>query len=266
MKKYSFGFIGCGHMGATLVNAVAKIVNPATIAVCDRDERKTEALAKTLGVAVTTAEELVKNSKFVVLGVKPQNMEETLIPLRAAFAENDEVSVITMAAGVEITKIRALANGDFPVVRIMPNTPCEVGEGTILYALSNVGEKEKTIFEKAFSACGLLVPVKEEEIDAAGALSGCGPAFFYLYAQGLADGAAALGMDGKTAVTLAAQTMLGAAKMLLKHGDAQKLCEEVCSPGGTTIEGVKTLREQGVPAAAKAAVNASFERTLQLKK
>lgn len=266
MKEYLFGFIGCGHMGATLVKAVAKQVETKKIAVCDYDEKKTAALEKELGVCPLEAEELVKKSKFIVLGVKPQNMQETLTPLQKAFEENAEAVVITMAAGVEIAAVRALANGSFPVVRIMPNTPCEVGEGTVLYALSNVGDDETNTFLAAFSECGLLVPVQEEQIDAAGALSGCGPAFYYLYAEGLANGAAALGIEESVAVRLAAQTMLGAAKMLLKHGDAKRLCKEVCSPGGTTIEGVKTLEKNEVGEAAKAAVKASYARTLELKK
>lgn len=266
MKKYLFGFIGCGHMGATLVQAVAKQVDAEKIAVCDFDKEKTAALQKELGVCPVEAEELVKNSKFIVLGVKPQNMRETLIPLQKAFKKNEEAVVITMAAGVEIASVRTLAKASFPVVRIMPNTPCEVGEGVVLYALSNVGEDEKNTFLAAFSESGLLVPVEETQIDAAGALSGCGPAFYYLYAEGLANGAAALGMEDSLALTLAAQTMLGAAKMLLKHGDAKRLCKEVCSPGGTTIEGVKCLEKNGVPEAAQSAVKASYQRTLELKK
>lgn len=266
MKEYRFGFIGCGHMGATLVRAVAKRVSAAAIAVCDYDQSKTEALKEGLGVQPVDALEIAEKSDFVVLGVKPQNMTETLLPLREALSKNEGVTVITMAAGVEIASIRQTAGGEYPVVRIMPNTPCEVGEGTVLYAVSKVSEERNKEFLSAFSACGLLVPVEEEQIDAAGALTGCGPAFYYLYAQGLADGAAAVGMDEEKVVTLAAQTMLGAAKMLLKHGDAKRLCHEVCSPGGTTIEGVKVLEDKGAALAAQAAVKAAYERTLALKK
>ena len=152
--KYSFGFIGCGNMGGTLAAAVAKTVGGAAVAVYDRDESKSNALRETYGVSVLDGTALVKACKFVVLGVKPQVMENALAELKNARAENENVTLITMAAGLSISAIRAMAGGEYPVIRIMPNTPCALGKGVVLYATDGVSQcdeqrqhrKQRTFF------------------------------------------------------------------------------------------------------------------------
>ena len=264
--KYTLGFIGCGNMGGALVRAAAKSVNGNEIAVCDYDANKAATLANECGVVATDAETLVKNSKFVVLGVKPQNMQETLAPLATAIQNNADCVIITMAAGLSIAAIRKYVGKDLPVIRIMPNTPATVGEGMILYVTCDVNATDETAFLTAFAKAGKFDKIPEDKIDAASALSGCGPAYVYAFAEALADGAVACGVPRDKAALYAAQTLKGAAEMLLTFGHPADLKDAVCSPGGTTIAGVHALENGGFRGVTMDAVTAAYKRTLELKK
>ncbi len=264
--KYLLGFIGCGNMGGALVKAAAKAVPAEKIAVCDYCAAKAEALASDCGVCVSTANEIAATCKFVVLGVKPQNMEETLAPIAKTLQENKEATLITMAAGVSAAAIRRFVGADVPVIRIMPNTPALVGEGMILYDCLGVSSADEAAFKDCFQKAGVLDKLPEEKIDAASALSGCGPAFVYAFAEALADGAVECGVPRDKAAIYAAQTLKGAAEMLLTYGHPADLKDAVCSPGGTTIAGVHALEKAGFRSAAMDAVAAAYKRTLELKK
>ena len=265
MKTFEFGFIGCGNMGGALVQAVANAIGGDKIAVCDYSKEKAERFTA-LGATVLTASELALACKFIVLGVKPQNMQETLVSLRGAIAENKHACMITMAAGVSTAAIQEFLSLDLPVIRIMPNTPAQLGEGMILYTLLGVRTDEEQAFLTAFAKAGVLDKIDENKIDAASALSGCGPAFVYAFAEALADGAVECGVPREKAATYAAQTLKGAAEMLLKFGHPADLKDAVCSPGGTTIAGVHALENAGFRGAVMDAVTAAYEKTLALKK
>lgn len=264
--KYQLGFIGCGNMGGSLVKAVAKAVDGKQIGVCDYCAEKAQALAYTCGVQATTANEIAKESKFVVLGVKPQNMQETLAPLQTALAENKEVVLITMAAGLSISAIQSFAGGNYPVIRIMPNTPACLGAGMILYATKGVEKADEDAFLAHFAKAGVLDKLPEDKIDAGSALSGCGPAYVYAFAEALADGAVECGLPRDKANLYAAQTLLGSAKMLLEFGHPADLKDAVCSPGGTTIAGLHALEKGGFSSATMDAILSAYKRTLELKK
>lgn len=264
--KYILGFIGCGNMGGALVRACSKTVGGEKIAVCDYDNKKAEKFANELGVTALTASELAKESKFVVLGVKPQNMQETLAPIQGVLAENKDVVLITMAAGLSISAIQAFAGKAFPTVRIMPNTPAMLGEGMILYTTSGVSEQDEKTFLDCFAKAGKIDKLPEEKIDAASALSGCGPAFVYAFAEALADGAVECGVPRDKAALYAAQTLKGAAEMLLTFGHPADLKDAVCSPGGTTIAGIHAIENGSFRGATMDAIMAAYKRTLELKK
>lgn len=263
--KYTLGFIGCGNMGGALVNAAAKAIGGENIAVCDYCIDKAKSF-EPLGVTVLTAKELASACKFVVLGVKPQNIQETLGGIAAELKENQNAVMITMAAGISTAAIRKFIGADLPVVRIMPNTPALLGEGMILYDTLDVEKADEDEFLRCFSKAGVLDKLPEEKIDAASALSGCGPAFVYVFAEALADGAVECGVPRDKANTYAAQTLLGAAKMLKEYGHPAELKDAVCSPGGTTIAGIHALEKAGFKGAAMDAVFAAYKRTLELKK
>ncbi len=265
MKKYAFGFIGCGNMGGALVRAVANAIGGENIAVNDFMQEKARAF-ESLGATVLSASELVENSQFLVLGVKPQNMEETVKGLIPFAKNNQDLCVITMAAGVSTGAIKKYFSFELPVIRIMPNTPAMLGQGMILYTLSSVSLSQEQAFLSAFSKAGVCDKIPEEKIDAASALSGCGPAFVYAFAEALADGAVECGVPREQAATYAAQTLKGAAEMLLQFGHPAQLKDAVCSPGGTTIAGIHALENAGFRGAVMDAITSAYKRTLELKK
>lgn len=264
--KYTLGFIGCGNMGGALAQACARAIDGAQIALCDFDKEKVTRLANAFGGAQATAQEIAREAKFVVLAVKPQMMESALADFADLLRDRTDVTVITMAAGLSISAIRGFISADLPMIRIMPNTPALVGAGMILYATDKTSNEAETEFLTTFSHAGKFDKIPEKDIDAASALSGCGPAFVYAFIQALADGGVACGVDEDKALLYAAQTAKGAAEMLLQFGDSATLIKNVCSPGGTTIEGVKSLEKDNLQAVGVNAVKASYKRTLELKK
>ena len=264
--EYQLGFIGCGNMGGALVQAAAKEVDGKSIAVCDFDNAKVERLEKTLGVKGVSIFELAEKSKFIVLGVKPQAMEATLSPIAEILKNRSDVILVTMAAGLSINAIRGYVGKDLPVVRIMPNTPVTLGAGMVLFTTSGVAEADKKEFLSNFKNAGRFDELPEDKIDPGSALSGCGPAFVYAFAEALAGGGVECGLSEEKAALYAAQTLLGAAEMLLAFGNPSALKDAVCSPNGTTIAGVRALEETGFYYVAKNAVLTSYKRTLELKK
>ncbi len=268
MSQFTFGFIGCGNMGGALALAASKILSADQLAVCDTDLSKTEAFAKNGQATVASLSDVAMKSDYIFLAVKPQAMAallETLSPILQK--RTDTFVLVSMAAGVSIAQIERHANVKCSVIRIMPNTPVSVGTGMILYdANERTAEDEIKGFLNGLSAAGRLDRLPERLIDAAGALSGCGPAFVYLFAEGLADGGVECGLPREKANLYAAQTLLGAAEMLLQSGKhAGELKDAVCSPGGTTIAGVHALEAGAFRADAMNAVVAAFEKTQKLK-
>lgn len=264
--SYQLGFIGCGNMGGALVRAAAKSVAPSQIAVCDFFKQKADELANACGVTATDALDIASNAKFIVLGVKPQNLEQTIGEISAIVNKREDVVIISMAAGASISGIRGYFKKDLPVIRIMPNTPVLVEKGMLLYDVAGVNKEDENAFLAAFAKAGILDKLPEEKIDAASALSGCGPAFVYAFAEALADGGVECGVPRDKAALYAAQTLLGAAQMLLDFGHPADLKDAVCSPGGTTIAGIHALETAGFRGAAMDAVKAAYKRTLELKK
>ena len=267
--NYTFGFVGCGNMGGALAAAAAKALPPQEVAVSDLFPEKPEALRKAYGISVTDISGIASHSRFLFLAVKPQGFETTFEQLRPLLkSRKDRFVLVSMAAGVSIAAVEKLADCDCPVIRIMPNTPASVGEGMILYAYNRkVTDVDLDAFRKGMSESGRLDVLPEEKIDAASALSGCGPAFVYLFAEALADGAVECGLPRDKAVLYAAQTIYGSAKLLLESGKHPgELKDAVCSPGGTTIVGVHALEDRAFRSAAMNAVTAAYEKTLKLKK
>ena len=262
--QYTFGFIGCGNMGGALVKAVANTINAKQIALCDQNADKAAALADGVGAVTADIRTLAQNCKFVVLGVKPQNMQTTVNEFKDVLAEN--CVLITMAAGVTIAKLRAYIGADLPVIRIMPNTPVQLGAGMILYDCDGVCPADEQAFLDAFSKAGVLDKLDEALIDAAAGVSGCGPAFVYAFAQSIVKGAVDLGVPKEKAELYAAQTVKGAADMLLAFKDAESLKRAVCSPGGTTLAGLAEMEKNNFSLAVESGVKGAYARTLELQK
>ena len=264
-----FGFIGCGNMGGALASAVAKSMEKSEIAVCDAFAEKAEAFAKEHGVTVSDTVTVAKKAQYIFLGVKPQVFESLFAEIAPILKERtDDFVLVSMAAGISISAVEKMAACDPKVIRIMPNTPVSVGAGVILYSVNaKVTQQNVAEFRKALSAAGVVDPIPEDKIDAASALSGCGPAFVALFAEALADGAVECGLPRDKAALYAAQTILGTAQLILESGKHPgQIKDAVCSPGGTTIEGVHALEKGKFRAASMNAVTAAYEKTLKLKK
>jgi len=266
MKK--IGFIGCGNMGGALARAAARSLGGESILLSDADTAKAQALATELGAAATDSMTLIKEAYCIVLGVKPQMLGAALAPLKDTLrARGNGFFLVSMLAGTSMEKVSAALEGNYPIIRIMPNTPASVGEGMILYATADTSADAEAFFLQAFSKAGKLDKLPEGLIDAASALSGCGPAFVCLFAEALADGAVACGLPRDKANAYAAQTLLGTAKLLLESGKHPGVLKDaVCSPGGTTIEGVRALEEGALRGTVMDAVTAAYEKTLALGK
>lgn len=268
--KTTFGFIGCGNMGGALAKATLNAVGCNNVYVADLDVEKANEFALENGINISTNEEIASTCDYIFLGVKPQGMETMLKGIQTQLVNRkNEFILVSMAAGLSINSIEEMAGSkDYPVIRIMPNMPASIGDGMILYCCNkNVDTKKEETFLSAFSRAGVLDKLDEKLIDAASALSGCGPAFAFMFIEALSDGAVECGLPRDKALLYAAQTVLGSAKLALesdKHPGELK--DAVCSPGGTTIAGVHTLEEGGFRANAMNAVIKAYERTLELKK
>lgn len=260
------GFIGCGNMGAALARAAAKRTDKLLLA--NRTPEKARTLAAELGCAAADNGQVARDCDLIFLGVKPQMMGSLLEELAPVLAERaDRFVLVTMAAGLKISAIRALTGGDYPVIRIMPNTPVSVGEGMLLYCAEGATAEELSAFTTLMSGAGALDELPEQLIDAGSALSGCGPAFVYPFLEALADGAVACGLPRAKAQQYAAQTLIGAARLALESGEHPgELKDAVCSPGGSTIQGVRALERGGFRSAVMEAVIAAFEKTIELGK
>ena len=262
------GFIGVGNMGGALARAARKSVPGACIGLAGRTPEKIKILAEELGCRASGGVGVAKWADYVFLGVKPQMMPELLTELKPELVERpDRFVLVTMAAGLSIARVQELAGGTYPVIRIMPNTPVAVGKGMILYTCgeSVTGEEER-IFLEAMAGAGRFSRLPERLMDAGSAVSGCGPAFADLFLEAMADGGVACGHPRAQAVELAAQMMLGSAKLALRSGQHPgALKDAVCSPGGATIQGVRALEAAGFRGAVMEAVIASYEKTLELK-
>lgn len=264
-----FSFIGTGNMGGALARAASKKLPADDILLANRTAAKAEALARELGCLAGTNEDAAARGKYIFLGVKPQMMGDMLAGIAPILRERrSRFILVTMAAGLTMERISAMALGDYPVIRIMPNTPCAVGTGVVLYDSNPlVTADELAEFTSNLSGAGLLDQLDEHLIDAGSAVAGCGPAFACLFLEALADGGVTCGLPRAKALRYAAQMLEGTAKLMLEtsqHPGAMK--DAVCSPGGSTIAGVRALEQGGLRAAAMNAVIAAYQRNIELGK
>ena len=259
-----YGFIGCGNMGGALARALSKATRDMMLT--DRSG-KARALAAELGCVYGDNEAAARECDALFLAVKPQMMEGVLRPLSPILREKKPL-LITMAAGLEIQKIEEFAGAELPVVRIMPNTPVAVGKGMIPYCCNRrVTDPMLTGLLADLAAAGRFDAIDEHLMDAASSLSGCGPAYVYLFLEAMADGAVACGLPRQKALEYAAATLVGAGEIYLATGQHPgALKDAVCSPGGSTICGVRALEQQGFRGAVMDCIAAAYRRNQELGK
>ncbi len=263
------GFIGTGVMGSALAKAAAKAPLEKEIYLADANAKAAEALAEQIGATCSDSETICRECDLVFLGVKPQVLPAVLREIAPFVKERKQESfaLVSMAAGVSTETIASYLTPSAPIIRIMPNTPVLVEKGVVVYCTKSVDEALEQAFVKALSMAGVVEKIDEGKIDAASALHGCGPAFVFLFIEALSDGAVNCGLSRDAAIRFAAATVAGSGELVLQTGKhPAALKDGVCSPGGTTIEGVRALEEAGFRGAVMDAVVAAYEKTLALGK
>ncbi len=267
MLKQRVGFIGAGQMARALSRGMvaAELLEPRQILVHDPVAETLQTLVEeTVGIrAVADNPSLVEQADVVVLAVKPQSLDAVADQLSPPLSPDK--LLVSIVAGVRLARLEALF-GTRRIIRVMPNTPCLVGQGASAFALgAEAGGEDALLVGRLLDAVGVSVQLEEPLLDAVTGLSGSGPAFVYLMIEALSDGGVRMGLPRATATRLAAQTLAGAARMVLAGSEhPAQLKDRVASPGGTTIAGLQALEERGVRAALMAAVERATERAREL--
>src|SRR5215203_3993610 len=261
------GFLGAGKMASALAKGfvAAKIVSPKQLGASDVMASARDAFAKEVGGNIADSNlDLVRFANVLSLAVKPDQVPAVLAGIKPAFT--DKHLLISIAAGVTIAKMEEALPLRARVIRVMPNTPALVGAGASGYALgSHANAEDREIAQKLLGAVGMAFAVKESLLDAVTGLSGSGPAYVFQIIEALSDGGVAAGLPRDVATRLAAQTVLGSAKMVLQTGlHPGALKDMVTSPGGTTIEGLHEMEKGKVRASLMNAVRAATEKSKKL--
>lgn len=266
------GFIGLGNMAKAMIGGILakKIAEPADIIGSAKMEATRKAAAEKYGITVCEDGALAANvqvarkADVLILAVKPQMFPEVIGQIREQVRE--ETLIVSIAAGKTMAWIEEAFGRKIRLVRCMPNTPAMVGEGCSgVCRNEQVDDEEMALCMKLLGSFGMAEEVPERLMDAVGGVSGSSPAFVFLFLEALADGAVKAGMPRQQAYRFAAQTVLGSARLMLESGKHPgELKDMVCSPGGTTIEGVQVLEQSGFRASVMGAVEACVEKSKKL--
>jgi pyrroline-5-carboxylate reductase len=265
--KLTIGFLGAGKMAAALARGFVRagLVTARQVIASDPSEAARAAFAKEVGAKTTASNpEVTKFADVLVLAVKPDQVSTVLADVRDHFTAKH--CLISIAAGMPLAKLEAGLGAGARLIRVMPNTPALVGASATAFALGKSARPEDgELAQKLFSAIGLAFQVKEALLDAVTGLSGSGPAYVCLFIEGLSDGGVAAGLPREVATRLAAQTVMGSAKMVLETGlHPGVLKDMVTSPGGTTIEGLHELEKGRLRGTLISAVRAAAEKSRKL--
>ena len=261
------GFIGAGNMGSAILRGILKKgdLKPEEIGITDKMPHTCAQFAAQGVCVMESNKELVKACECVLLAIKPvytaQVIEEVYEELSGKF-------IISIVAGWNYEMLERALPKTARFVRVMPNTPLAVSEGMSLISIRSKCSPDEFAFAKSiFASAGKIAEVEDHVFTAATSINGCGPAFVYQFIEALADGGVRYGVPRALAYELAAQTLIGAAKMVMETGEHPgKLKDAVCSPGGTTIEGIYALEKGGMRAAVMEALGATIEKTAKLSK
>jgi pyrroline-5-carboxylate reductase len=262
------GFIGAGNMAEAIMKGVigAGLYAADEIIASEVYEPRRKYIADTLGVDVREDNRAIAEStKFIVLSVKPQQIGEVMTSIKGSLTKDH--LIMSIAAGITISKLESYVPA-CKVVRVMPNQPCMVLASASAFSRgTHATSNDCAAVESVLKAVGVSYEVKEDLLDAVTGLSGSGPAYAYMIIEALADGGVLMGLPRDVSTKLAAQTLLGAAKMVLETGEhPEKMKGIVCSPGGTSIQAVRVLEECGLRSALINAVEASAMRSKELGK
>lgn len=267
MAELKLGFLGAGKMAGALAKGFIKagLLTPDRVLASDPlDQARGQFSSETGAKCVETNAAVVDFAELVILAVKPDQVGGVLGEIEPHFTPRHVL--LSIAAGVPLTRLESGLGQTPRVVRVMPNTPALIGASATAFSLgSHAQPNDGAVTQRLFSAVGITYQVKEALLDAVTGLSGSGPAFVFLVIEALSDGGVAAGLPRETATRLAAQTVLGSARMVLESGlHPSVLRDMVTSPGGTTIEGLHELERGGVRAALIGAVRAATDKSKRL--
>lgn len=266
---FDFGFIGSGNMGSALSKGISRKISGEKICVSNRTFSKAEKLADEISGSAVSVITVAKESRFIFVGVKPQMLCDLASEISAVLkGRTDRFIIVSMLAGTDMNTVCEKLGVTCPVIRIMPNVNCLIGEGMTLCTRNDmVTDEEYEEFFSAMEMTGKLDDIPEKLIDAASAVAGCGPAYAFMMIEALADGAVDCGVPRNKAYLYAAQMLEGSAKLLLEtEKSPSTLKDSVCSPAGTTIEGVRALEKGGFRSSVIEAVRAAYDRTCEIAK
>ncbi len=258
------GFIGAGNMGFAMLKGASKVFDEP-IMYTDIDEMRLDYIKAETGLPYCLSnQEVIDGCDLIVLAIKPQYLAEVIMPLSI----DSPKIIVSISPGLTIDYVNAHVSGSPKIVRAMPNTPALVGEGmsAVTFGHGDFTEEEREEVLKLFNSFGKSIVLPEKLIDATVPVSGSSPAYVYMFIEAMADAGVLNGLSRKDSYNLAAQTVLGAAKMVLETGDHPgALKDAVCSPGGTTIEAVKILEEKGFRSAVIDAMDGCFKKAQRMK-
>lgn len=269
LDPLSIGLIGAGNMAGALAKGWigAGLLKPSQISACDVDAGRLNTLAAEAGItALGSGAEIAQHCDVVLVATKPPVVVDALQELRSELKPGQ--LVVSIAAGVALAAIEQALPANMAAIRVMPSTPCLVGAGASAYSRGRSATPDQAaLVGKLFNAVGLALEVPESLLDAVTGLSGSGPAYVFIMIEALADGGVRAGLDRPSAMQLAAQTVLGSARMVLETGEHPgRLKDQVASPAGTTIAGIGVLESRGFRGALMDAVAAAAARSAELSK
>lgn len=265
----TIGFIGCGNMAQAMIGGIIKsnLVSSEKVIASNPSDKNLNKVKEKYNILITDDnKEIAKFSDIVILAVKPYKYFEVIDEIKTYLKK--DVVIVTIAAGITLEHMSNALGDASKVIRTMPNTPALVGEGmSALCANKNVTKEELQEVVKVFESFGKVEILEEKLIDIVPAVSGSSPAYVYMFIEALGDGAVLQGMPREKAYKMAAQAVLGAAKMVLETGEHPgKLKDDVCSPGGTTIEAVYTLEKNNFRAAVISAMESCTDKAIKMGK
>ncbi len=265
MKK--IGIIGCGNMGEAILSGVLsnKVVSAKDMLVSDVDSPKLDRIKNTYNIEATFNNSIVaKSSDVIIVAVKPQDIESTLLGIAECL--NNKKLLISIAAGVKIKRISSIVGNDVPIARVMPNMPALIKEGFSALSFSeNTSKNLSKTAKDIFKSIGDVVEVKEKDLDAITAISGSGPAYFFYIVETLIDAGKGLGLKHDTAKKAALKTALGSVKLLAISGaDPKVLRKKVTSKGGTTEAAFRVFKKEGLGRVITSGIRAAQKRSKEL--
>jgi pyrroline-5-carboxylate reductase len=264
LKDSTIGCIGTGNMGAAIVAGISNKIAPDRILCFDTDREKLEHIHEQYKISMSdTPEELLERCQIVILAVKPDVITTVLTTIKKLVSDK---LIVSIAAGISINSIEDIIGSDKNIIRVMPNTPALIGEGmTVISPNKKVEAKYIELVKEIFSLLGTVMVLPEKHMDAVTALSGCGPAYGFTLIQAMTDGGVKMGIPRDKALLLSAQTIAGAAKLVLESNEEPIVLRgRVTSPGGSTIDAIHILERAGFSGIVMDAVELATKKSAKL--